>query len=247
MQILPVLDIKGGLVVRGVAGRRDEYKAIVSNWTSSAEPVAVANALHNVYGFRHFYLADLDAIAGSPAHLDIYAQLQAAGFLLLVDAGARTELMAQQILEAGVDCILGLETLEGPGVLQALATGPQAQRVCFSLDLKNGQPLGNDAAWATADPYSILEQAVRAGIQRVIVLDLAHVGMGQGVGTEELCRRIRCSHPELELTTGGGVAGLEDLQRLAACGVDRVLVASALHDGRLVPEQIKPYCPADDV
>ena len=30
MKILPVIDLKGGVVVRGVAGRRDEYRPIVS-------------------------------------------------------------------------------------------------------------------------------------------------------------------------------------------------------------------------
>ena len=29
MEVIPVLDLKGGLVVRGVAGRRDEYRPVV--------------------------------------------------------------------------------------------------------------------------------------------------------------------------------------------------------------------------
>jgi len=72
----------------------------------------------------------------------------------------------------------------------------------------------------------------------MIVLDLAAVGMNQGPATEELCRRLRREYPDLELTTGGGVRGPDDLRRLKDCGVNVVLVASALHDGRLKKEDV---------
>jgi phosphoribosylformimino-5-aminoimidazole carboxamide ribotide isomerase len=40
-------------------------------------------------------------------------------------------------------------------------------------------------------------------------------------------------HPEVELITGGGVRDADDLAALRQSGVAGVLVASALHDGRL--------------
>jgi phosphoribosylformimino-5-aminoimidazole carboxamide ribotide isomerase len=70
----------------------------------------------------------------------------------------------------------------------------------------------------------------------MIVLDLAQVGMGQGVGTEPLCRALRSLAPELEIIAGGGVRSLADLRSLAAAGCNAALVASALHDGRLTPQ-----------
>ena len=41
MRILPVLDLKGGQVVRGLAGRRQEYQPIRSRLTPSCQPLAV--------------------------------------------------------------------------------------------------------------------------------------------------------------------------------------------------------------
>ena len=41
MQIIPVLDLKGGLVVRGIAGRRELYKPVVSALCSTADPAGV--------------------------------------------------------------------------------------------------------------------------------------------------------------------------------------------------------------
>ena len=43
----------------------------------------------------------------------------------------------------------------------------------------------------------------------------------------------------MEVFAGGGVRDLADLGRLRQCGVAGVLVASALHDGRLRPEQLQ--------
>jgi phosphoribosylformimino-5-aminoimidazole carboxamide ribotide isomerase len=71
----------------------------------------------------------------------------------------------------------------------------------------------------------------------MIVLDLAQVGMGQGVGTLPLCRELRCLDADLQIIGGGGVRSLADLRSLSAAGASAALVASALHDGRLMPAE----------
>ena len=80
----------------------------------------------------------------------------------------------------------------------------------------------------------ILRQLHRAGVRRVILLDLAFVGTGRGPTTERMCRDIISKHPELEIYIGGGVGGRGDLVKLQACGATGVLAASALHDGRIL-------------
>ncbi len=64
-------------------------------------------------------------------------------------------------------------------------------------------------------------------------MDLARVGVGEGVGTETICRTMRARWPALHITAGGGVRGLADLNSLTEAGCDAALVASALHDGRI--------------
>jgi phosphoribosylformimino-5-aminoimidazole carboxamide ribotide isomerase len=58
-----------------------------------------------------------------------------------------------------------------------------------------------------------------------------------GVPTLELCRAVRELSPDVEIITGGGVRGIADLEALERAGVDGVLIASALHDGSLTPEE----------
>jgi len=236
MRIVAVLDVMGGIVVRGIGGRREEYRPIVSRLTESCKPLDVAEAFRQQLGLSELYVADLDAIAGTPPSVALYELLVGRGFTLWVDAGLRRAEQAAALFEAGVSRVVaGLETLAGPEELTALCHS-WGEQVVFSLDLKGGRPLGC-SGWP-AEPLQIANAAVACGVRRVLILDLVRVGEGQGTGTEDLCRALTLAHPGVEISAGGGVRGVEDLRRLRDCGVAAVLVASALHDGRLGREDL---------
>jgi phosphoribosylformimino-5-aminoimidazole carboxamide ribotide isomerase len=230
------LDLMAGQVVRGVGGRRQEYRPVISRLTPSCQPVDVAEAFRTHFGFEELYLADLDAIAGGPPDVRTYAALRQRGFRLWVDAGVRVTATAAVLADAGIEgVVVGLETVPGPDALAEVCRD-HGERVIFSLDLKAGVPLGDRAAWDHADAWSIAAWAVAIGVRRLIVLDLARVGEGGGTGTENLCGRLAAAYPTVQLAAGGGVRGVEDLQRLKEHGVAVALAASALHDGRLQAE-----------
>jgi phosphoribosylformimino-5-aminoimidazole carboxamide ribotide isomerase len=232
MRLIPVLDVIMGIVVRGVGGRRSEYQPLVSRLTSSTDPVEVARALVETFRPAELYLADLDAIAGAPPAVAMYRAIRELCGRLWVDAGICDGDGAKRVAVTGCDAIAGLETVPGPAALREIVTAVGSDRVVFSLDLRDGVPLRR---WPDRDGSGPVPLAVACGITRLIVLDLARVGGGTGIGTEEACRQISSAYPSVEVLAGGGVAGPGDLQRLQACGVRGVLVASALHDGRIVP------------
>lgn len=233
MRILPVLDVMNGVVVRGIGGRRHEYRPLVSRLTVSSQPLDVAAALALHFGCREFYVADLDAILGAEPAWPLYAALHEHGFRLWVDAGLQRVTQACQLASAGiVSIIAGLETLAGPAELAEMVRR-FGERIVFSLDLRQGEPLGDRGAWQHQDAEAIAGQAVSLGVCRVLVLDLAQVGCNHGTGTRELCVRLAMKYPQASLSAGGGVRHRGDLEMLRDCGVKTVLVASALHDGRL--------------
>jgi phosphoribosylformimino-5-aminoimidazole carboxamide ribotide isomerase len=233
VELVPVIDLLGGRVVRGVAGRRDEYRPIQSRLTDSTQPRAIAQALIEHLLPARLYLADLDAIAGAPPAWGIYRELQSLGPVLWIDAGVRSVAEAVAVADAGIEGVIcGLETVSGPQELKQILAAIGLERVVFSLDLKGGEPMSTGTAWP-ASTLAIAQTVIALGIRRLIVLDLARVGMGSGIGTEQLCSRILEVHPNVELYAGGGIRDPEDLQRLAACGIHGALVASALHDGRI--------------
>ncbi len=234
MKVLPVLDVLHGQVVRGVAGRREDYRPIVSRLTSSSDPLSVARAVRDSFGLDQFYLADLDGILHQKPNFDLYRLLTSDGFQLLVDAGVRQPSDAVNIQgDAGLHVVVGLETCSSPKNLERIVAC--TSNVTFSLDLQNGIPRFSEGAsgWSR-ELKEIVHQVVLANVASIIVLDLSDVGMGTGGSTDSVCQFIRHEFPKVQLITGGGVRSRDDLIRLNKLGVDCVLVASALHDGRLV-------------
>jgi phosphoribosylformimino-5-aminoimidazole carboxamide ribotide isomerase len=238
MRVIGVIDLLGSEVVRGVAGRRETYRPIQSQICADAKPTSVARAYQRL-GVSEIYVADLDlnAIAGAVPAWAIYEDLLATGCCLLIDAGVRDASQAQQIAGLGVDVVVGLETLPDLADLREITLAVSRERLVFSLDMKSGQPLAQrDVAQLSAE--QIADAAVALGVQRMIVLDLAHVGVNQGLGTFELCRVLRHRHSRIEIISGGGVRGIDDLRDVANSGCNAALVASALHDGRLTASDI---------
>jgi phosphoribosylformimino-5-aminoimidazole carboxamide ribotide isomerase len=238
MAVLAVLDLMHGQVVRGVAGRRHEYRPIVSRLTTSADPCDVARALRDHFGLADLYVADLDAIGGAPPAVGVFAALAGLGFTLAVDAGLRAARDAAALLAAGVTTIVaGLETLAGPHVVHELVKQIGAEQLVFSLDLKDGQPRALSPSWK-GSAWDIAGQAVDLGVRSLLILDLARVGTSSGTGTEELCSQLAATFPHVAVLAGGGIRDRDDLDRLRSSGVKGVLVASALHDGRLSRDDV---------
>ena len=101
MRIVPVLDLKGGIVVHARRGQRAQYAPLRSPLVDGCEPLAVARALCDAAHAGTLYVADLDAIAGAPADVAVIASLSTVAEIW-VDAGATTHEQAAALDRAGV-------------------------------------------------------------------------------------------------------------------------------------------------
>jgi phosphoribosylformimino-5-aminoimidazole carboxamide ribotide isomerase len=247
MQVIPVIDLLGGQVVRGIGGRRNEYRPIQSRLASDSQPAAIAKQLKERFGFDTVYVADLDAITGGDRRRNIPAleAISDAELRLWLDAGSGDHRSVWEVIEiAGsravlADIVVGLETLKRPNNGHLIAEIKKYMSAIFSLDLKSGVPITQVAEWQHFTAMDIAQVMHAAGVDDMIVLDLEDVGCGAGTRTLDLCRQMRQSLPGIRLTAGGGVRGRDDLAALADAGCDAVLVASALHDGRLTASDIQ--------
>jgi phosphoribosylformimino-5-aminoimidazole carboxamide ribotide isomerase len=212
----------------------------------------VSHALVKRFGFATAYVADLDAISGAPPDWNAYHDIAQAGLRLWIDAGANQLEQALDLAKQDycAAVVLGLESLVSLDLLAECVARLGSQRVIFSLDLMSAAPRTSIAALAGATPLAISTLAIEAGIRRIIVLDLAAVGTHSGPLTLDLGRELRHRNPkrergicnsaqDVELIGGGGVRDLRDLAHFQAAGYDAVLVASALHDGRISPDLLR--------
>ena len=245
MKIIPVIDVMGGVVVRAVGGRRSEYRPIQSRLTAATDLRSVAESLLPFATEGMLYIADLGAITGVNNHfqsiLDVAHELDCK---LLVDCGVRTVADFDWLPHhERIYPVLGSETLETPEVA---GMGQVYEGNCvFSVDLMNGDLLGNWEQWHEYDvtyPHAVAQMAYAgwclSGAGAVILLDLASVGERNGPGAERYCAEVRDRLPKhVKLIIGGGVRNWDDVRRLEDAGAAGVLVASALHDGTLVVQE----------
>jgi HisA/HisF family protein len=233
-RILPVIDLKRGQVVHGVAGKRDSYQPIVSQIVDSPNPANVARALCDVVRGDDMYVADLDAIAGHEPDWNSYAAIANQDVTLWLDAGTSEVSSLRRIVEKTrnlANVIIALESLASLSLLETIATELSMQQVVFSLDLANGLPVTPDPSASNLSAEAIAAFAIAVGIRSIIVLDVAAVGRQRGATTIDLCRKIKARHSDdVQLISGGGVRDSSDVRRYVEAGCDRVLVATALHN-----------------
>jgi phosphoribosylformimino-5-aminoimidazole carboxamide ribotide isomerase len=232
-RVIPVLDILRGQAVHARGGRREDYRPVRSILRRGSDPIDLATAFRDDLGLDEVYVADLDAIAGSGPSFSIYRDLAALGLVTWIDAGLRDGHAVPELLDAGVGrIVVALETVAGPEALVEILRTATPRRVAFSLDLRDGTPLVPDGIdWGSDDPSSIARTVIGMGVRTVILLDLARVGSGRGIGTEELLRDLSLTYPSIEWIVGGGVARLGDLEILGGIGASAVLLGSGLHTG----------------
>jgi phosphoribosylformimino-5-aminoimidazole carboxamide ribotide isomerase len=234
-EVLPVIDLMAGQVVRGQGGQRTAYRPIVSPLCAGSEPLAVAQALCQRTGSHGLYVADLDAIMGGTAQTAVLARLLAGlpGLReLWLDAGLPDAAAARRLLgtlaaqapgAARVVPVFGSESLASRAAwLEAKAAWPQA---VLSLDRRGETLLDPADCWAAPALWP----------QRVIVMTLERVGSAAGPDLQTVaavCAR-HGAHPGGQVWGAGGLRSEADLRAAARAGAAGWLVASALHDGRL--------------
>jgi len=240
MLIVPVLDLKDGIVVRAVAGQRDAYRPLEVQGKSPRETAAEMIAKT---GADAIYIADLDAILGSGGNRKLWIEMaETLGVDCFVDAGLRTPDDVRNFPDhLRLLPVLGTETMIGPET--ALAAKESDSGSCaVSIDLRAGTLMGPWQAWhkfgvthdrAIAEMTHAATTLSDAGI--VILLDLAGVGMGQGPLAEMHLPAVRQAMRwrQGELWIGGGIRHRVDVERLEAAGANGVLVSSAVHAGTL--------------
>jgi phosphoribosylformimino-5-aminoimidazole carboxamide ribotide isomerase len=238
MKIIPVLDVLGGVAVHAVRGRRKEYQPLKSVLCASTEPADVATELRAI-GFTELYVADLDAIAGGQPNFSLFKKVaDKSGLELMIDAGVTSIEAAEEVLKSHVSkVIIGTETLLSMSFVVEAVEAFGSENVVVSLDLMGDRVLSGFKLDRLAEPLEFLRELKERGVSQIIVLDLAKVGSNEGINTSflrEVMRNIKA-----EVLVGGGVRHIEDLKELKDLGVFGVLVATALHSGKISAGRLK--------
>ncbi len=229
-----------GQVVRAVRGDRQAYRPIVSSLCAGSDPVSMARTLCEHCASSRLYAADLDALTGGAAQVNVlHAILQALPAVeVWVDAGfadaAAAHALCLALGEHGerIVPVFGSESLRSSAALRECFAPPVLG--VLSLDRRDGRTLDPAGCWELPQYWP----------QRVIVMTLERVGADAGPDLATLSD-VRARAPGARLIGAGGIRHALDLDAARHAGAWGWLVASALHDGRLPPVRRGPEQRAD--
>lgn len=227
MQVIPVIDLRGGEVVAAFRGDRASYRAIETPLCEGANPVSVALGLRSLFPFATLYVADLDGIERATPDRAAQTRLLHAwhGSELWIDDGVSCARAAGE--GARAISIVGSESVASLTDYHAARdrAGPDAP---LSLDFRG------DAF--TGPPDLLADTSLWP--ERVIVMTLARVGSGEGPDLHSLRDLIaRAGHRQVY--AAGGVRSGDDLRALRDLGASGALVATALHQGRITRRDLE--------
>ncbi|GAA5262931.1 HisA/HisF-related TIM barrel protein [Methanocalculus sp. MC3] len=218
MELICAIDLKGGQVVHGRAGRRSEYAPLTWGISPTAEPRGYIEAVRP----RSVYIADLDRIAGVGSHDETVLGLSDPVSRCYIDRGCRGP---PDMLDAPfIENVIGTETAGSD--LTGYSGG------YLSVDVKDGRVLPGGEA-----PEMILSRAEEWGFSGCIFLHISAVGEECGIDRAGV-ERIRKS-TDLPLLYGGGVRDCTDLETLATAGYDGAIIATAIHTKKVPLDLIR--------
>jgi len=204
----------------------------------SADPLDVALTF-KALGFSELYIADLDAIMTDHPNFPILKQIaDKTGLSLMVDAGVADLGRAEKLLRSNVSkVVIGTETLSSISFVGEAVRFLGKERVVVSLDLKGEKLISRFELGKFSNPLDFLQELQEIGVNQVIMLDLDRVGGGEGVNMPLLKGMLK--NRKVKVFVGGGVRDIKDLVKMQEIGVFGVLIATALHSGRISLKELR--------
>lgn len=182
----------------------------------------VVEALLELFSFETVYIADLDAIRSRSAGHDALLMQLTQRFNQVefwIDRGVQDEAAFQALIALRI----GVPVIGSESITQAQwLANVEANAALLSLDFRGEAFLG---------PPELLQQPA-LWPRRLLAMNLARVGSGEGADLDLIARLQRLA-PQAQVFAAGGVRHVDDLLLLREQGCAGALVATALHDGRI--------------
>lgn len=230
MELIPAIDLRGGVVVRLRQGDFEQESV------HGSDPLAVARRWAE-QGASRLHLVDLDgARAGRPAQADLMERIvSSVSIPCQVGGGIRTEEDARRVLTLGADrVILGTALLRDLQLGRKLVDEHGPHRIVAAIDVRGGMAVGS--AWSTdadeVDPRATIERLIADGLEWFAVTSIERDGMLTGPDLETLVA-LREVFPEARLIASGGISRIGDLQALAEAGMAAAILGRSLYEGRI--------------
>jgi len=233
--VIPVLDVKGGVVVHAKMGLRSSYKPLTSPVYSTCNPSELGLKLLRD-GFKVVYVADLDSIMGGSPSIDVLSSLRRLGLSIVADLGVDSDYKLELAIKHADCVVVATESTPSLEFLSQSLSAIGVERAMLSLDVKGGLVVSRCRELSNASLEEAASKAEELGFRSVLLIDFDRIGSYSGPNLDGIKLLLKRG---FEVYCGGGVRDIADLEVLRSLGVRGVLVASALYFGRISVKELR--------
>jgi phosphoribosylformimino-5-aminoimidazole carboxamide ribotide isomerase len=241
MRLIPAIDLRDGRCVRLFKGDFEQETRY------PVDPVALAGQYREL-GAEWLHVVDLDgAKSGAPVNLPLIERMRAAaGVDVQYGGGIRTSASLEQALRVVTRAVIGSLAVTDPATVTAWFTAYGPERLVLALDVRlddSGTPMIATHGWTRASTLTLaaaIDRYAAVGLRHVLCTDIDRDGAMTGPNVD-LYRDCAARWPGIEFQASGGVRNAADLTALSAAGAAAAVSGKALLEGRLTPEEIRPF------
>ncbi len=236
--VFPAIDLRKGRCVRLRQGDPSAETVF------SEDPVATAQRWV-AEGAQWLHVVNLDGAIGEQEPIECGLPVNLRALMAIREAitvpiqfggGIRSLEDITQVLDLGATrVVLGTMALTSPALVREAIQRFGPERIVVGLDARGGQVASHGWTQVSDVTVTALGRAMyEVGVRHALYTDIQRDGMLTGVDAEGAARLAEATG--LWVIASGGVASLEDIQRLLTVhprGVEGVIIGQALYTGRL--------------
>ena len=209
MNIIPAIDIKGGMVVRAMGGNRKYYQPVHISLNQSSDPIVFTRKIVQLYHPSVIYLADLDSLNNDGDNTNIIIELcnLFKNIIFWVDVGNRKIRSLEKNNIIHVMCSECLKKIKNINYIY--------KNHIYSYDYKDGI-IG----------FKYFQKLDSKYKNKIILMNMSDVGTSKGPDYKHIKRTCRSSKKEYYVA--GGISSVFDIIRLRNMKVNGVIVSSIL-------------------
>ena len=237
IQILPAIDIIGGKCVRLSQGDYNQCTTYTPTPADMARMYADA-------GVERIHVVDLDGAKSScPANLKTLEEIASLGTVKIEwGGGIKSRESLSDVLSAGADyAIVGSIAAQKPSLFEEWLGEFGGEKLILGADLKGGKVSVNgwkeEVAMGIED---IVERFLQFGLKEVICTDISKDGMLAGPAFS-LYTGLQEKFEGVGFTVSGGISSMDDIIKLDAMGLQKVIVGKAIYENKITLEEIRQW------
>ncbi|EHP87080.1 1-(5-phosphoribosyl)-5-[(5-phosphoribosylamino)methylideneamino]imidazole-4-carboxamide isomerase [Methanotorris formicicus] len=235
MNIIPAVDIKDQKCVQLIQGDPSKKHIELDN------PVEVAKRWEEE-GAKMLHLVDLDgAFEGKRKNREILKKIiEEVNIPVEIGGGIRTIEDAMELINIGAErIIIGTIAIQNPNFVEELSKRLDSKKIMVALDAKDGYVVIK--GWKEKTKYTPVEIGKilqEKGAGSILFTNVNVEGLLKGIDVNPIKELV--DSLDIPVVASGGVTSIDDLIKLKDCGVEGVVIGSALYKGLIdLKEAIK--------